>query len=381
MNKSKTIIISGGGSGGHIYPALAVASELEKADPQVKIVLVGAQRGLEREIFSKTSYKSYFIPVGQLHSSVGKLKQIWSVIKLPLCFLQSFFIVLKHNPKAVLGVGGYASGPVCLAARLLNIQTFIWEGNATPGITNKILGRFKVTPFLVFEEASKYFKKTKPVITGVPVRCELEKPWTLKNQILLKNQTPATFNEKTKSIEKDKDFCVLFVGGSQGAKIFNETLPELVKSYDLKNIKIIHQTGLKNHNEVLKSYGDFLNSKVEVLAYLDPIRDYYQQADLIVSRCGAGAVNELSLLEKPSVLVPFPKASDDHQAKNALALEKSNAAVVILEKDFNAKNIFEKIQSLKNKPFELELLSTNIKSALKRGAREEIAKYILESIK
>ena len=360
----KTVIITGGGSGGHIYPALAVASELEKTDSSVKVVLVGAKRGLERKIFSETSYKSYFIPVGQLHSSVGRLKQIWSLIKMPLCFLQSIFIILKHKPKAVFGVGGYASGSLCLAARFFNVKTFVWEGNATPGITNKILGRFKVKPFLVFEEASKFFKKTEPVITGVPVRAELEE-----------------VNQSNSKEQPDEEFCVLFVGGSQGARVFNSVLPELVKNYDLQNIKIIHQTGLNNYNEVLKSYGDSKRANVEVLAYLDPIRKYYQQADLVVSRSGAGAVNELSLLEKPCVLVPFPKASDDHQAKNALALQNSHSAVVILEKDFNAQVLYEKIVSLKNSPSELKQLSVNIKSALKRGAREEIAKCILESIK
>lgn len=363
MKNKKTIIITGGGSGGHIYPALAVATELKRLDSLVDVVLVGAQRGLERKIFSETSYKSYFIPVGQLHSSVGRLKQIWSLIKMPFCFLLSMYIVLKHKPKAVLGVGGYASGPLCLAARFFGVKTFVWEGNATPGITNKILGRFNVTPFLVFEEASKFFKKTKPIITGVPVRAELEE------------------FEVSHLTKGNSDFCVLFVGGSQGARVFNSVLPELVKNYDLKDIKVIHQTGLKNYDEVLSSYGAPLNSNVEVLAYLDPIRTYYQKADLVVSRSGAGAVNELSLLEKPSILVPFPKASDDHQAKNALALEKSKSSVVILEKDFNAKVLFEKIQSLKNSPSELKQLSVNIKSALKRGAREEIAKCILESIK
>ena len=248
--KNKTICLTGGGSGGHIYPALAIAEELSAIHPDVKIVLIGAKRGLEKTIFKKTSYKSYFLPVGQLHSSVGRLTQMWSLVKIPYCFLKSFFILLKHRPLAVMGVGGYASGPLCLTSVFLKIPTYVWEGNATPGVTNKILGRFKVLPFLVFKEASKYFKKVEPILTGVPVRKNLEET-SLKSKLLAEE---TSLTSDTAPLLENKRFRVLFVGGSQGARIFNETLPEYVKTFGLDGFHFTHQTGLKNFESVMKNY-------------------------------------------------------------------------------------------------------------------------------
>ena len=359
-NKRKpTICLTGGGSGGHIYPALAIAEELEAQNNDINIILVGAKRGLEKDLFKKTKYKSYYLPVGQLHSSVGRFKQIWSLIKMPYCFLLSLLILLKHKPSIVMGVGGYASGPLCLISLMLGIPTFVWEGNATPGVTNRILGRFKITPFLVFERAKKYFKKVKPIITGVPVRKDLE----------IKTET---------SGKKEGVFNVLFVGGSQGARVFNETLPKLSSEYDLGGFQIVHQTGLKNHKEVLSLYGETKKDNIDVLPYLDPIRDFYVNADVVVSRSGAGAVNELSLLGKASVLVPFPKASDNHQKTNAESLVSEKSALMIEESDFNAKKLYEVLTRLRDDPGHLKDLSVNIQKSLKRGAREEIAAHLLK---
>ena len=363
MAKKKTLCLTGGGSGGHIYPALAIAEEIESQSPDVEIILVGAKRGLEKSLFKKTKYKSYFLPVGQLHSSVGRLKQFWSLLKMPYCFLLSLWILLWQRPSVVMGVGGYASGPLCLMSNLLGIPTYVWEGNATPGVTNRILGKFKITPFLVFKEASIYFKKIKPIMTGVPVRKALEDK-----------------AEQKKNSESDKDFNVLFVGGSQGAKIFNEILPKLSKDFDLSGVQVVHQTGLKNYESVLSDYGEDKKSNVEVLAYLDPIRDYYLNADVVVSRSGAGAVNELSLLGKPSILIPFPKASDNHQHKNAEALVMQNAAILIDETDFTAKKINDVLLALRDDPSHLKDLGVNIQKSLKRGAREEIAAHLLKHL-
>lgn len=360
MSKKKTICLTGGGSGGHIYPALAIAEELELLDPELEMILVGAKRGLERKLFKKTKYKSYFLPVGQLHSSVGRLKQIWSLVKMPFCFLISFWILLKHKPSVVMGVGGYASGPLCIVSVFLKIPTFVWEGNATPGVTNRILGKFKITPFLVFEEASKFFKKVKPITTGVPVRKALE--------------SVETQNTKKPS----KLFNVLFVGGSQGARIFNDTLPELSKNYSLEPFRIIHQTGFKNYEQVLKDYGSNKKDNIEVLSYLDPIREFYVNADLVVSRSGAGAVNELSLLGKASILVPFPKASDDHQMKNAEALVSKKSAILLKEEDFTAEKLNDLLVGLREDPSQLSALSANIQKSLKRGAREQIAAHLFK---
>lgn len=358
-----TYFITGGGSGGHIYPALAVADEIKERQPEAKIILVGSRRGLEKNIFNKTDYKSYFLPVGQLHSSVGRLKQIWSLIKMPYCFLVSLFLLLRYRPKFVFGVGGYASGPLGVMSSLMGVKTYIWEGNATPGITNRLLGRFNTTPFLVFPEAAKYFKKSKAIITGVPIRKSLEAP-------------------QLKSDQSSDKFSVLFVGGSQGAKVFNDVVPELIKDQDpnLDGVHIIHQTGLKNYEAVKAVYPS--SQKVvsfEVLAYLDPIRDYYLAADLIVTRAGAGAVNEISMLGKPSLLVPFPKASDDHQRQNAVSMVSKGAAKMLEEKDFNLETLKKEILSLKKNPDMLHSLGLSAGQVLPKGAREKIADHLLSN--
>lgn len=361
-----TYLITGGGSGGHIYPALAVADEIMLKSPDSKIILVGARRGMERKLFAKTNYKSYFLPVGQLHSSVGRWKQFVSLCFLPFCFLQSLYICLRYKPKAVLGVGGYASGPVGVVSSVLGIPTYVWEANATPGVTNRILGRFKTTPLLVFPEAAKYFKKNKPVMTGLPVRLEMEEE---AGDVL--------------KMVKGSFMRVLFVGGSQGARIFNEVVPKLLYKYkdELSGFHFTHQTGLKNYEEVLKTY-EILKIEEDqkffrVLPYLDPIKSHYNLADLIVCRSGASTVVELSVMEKPSILVPFPKASDDHQRTNAQSMVNKGASLMIEEASFTAETLFEELLSLKENPDKLLRLSKASKSAFPLGAREKIADILL----
>ncbi len=355
-----TYLITGGGSGGHIYPALAVADEIKLRKPEARIILVGAKRGMERKLFAKTDYKSYFLPVGQLHSSVGRRKQLISILLMPFCFIQSFFLLLMYRPKAVLGVGGYASGPLGVMACVLRIPTYIWEANATPGITNRILGKFNTIPLLVFPEAAKFFKKNDPVMTGLPVRMEMEEGLS-----------------KDQSVGKKGKITVLFVGGSQGAKVFNETVPALIKECGekLQGFHFIHQTGLKNYEETIAKYP--VKHGVEVLPYLDPIKAYYEAADLIVCRSGASTVVELSVMGKPSILVPFPKASDNHQKTNAESMVKKGAAMMLEEAQFDVATLCEELLSIKENPAKLSKISDACKIAFPLGAREKIADIML----
>jgi len=357
----KTYIITGGGSGGHIYPALAVADEIIERDPSSRIILVGAKRGMERRLFLKTKYKAYFLPVGQLHSSVGKLKQIWSLIRLPWCFLISLYVILRYRPKAVLGVGGYASGPLGMVSSLLGVPTYVWEANATPGVTNRILGKFNTVPFLVFERAAKFFKKNQAIMVGLPIRKEFETK-------LKAEQEPKTKGKMN----------VLFVGGSQGARIFNEVLPEFVGKYGdkLNEIHLVHQTGLKNYESTLKKYKT-LDNGVEVLAYLDPIMEFYAAADLVVCRSGASTVVELSIMNKPALFVPFPKASDDHQKSNAVSVVEKGAALMIEEAEFNADTLAEAVLSLQKNPDRLESLKRASTNLFPLGARQKIAEILM----
>jgi len=358
----KTYFITGGGSGGHIYPALAVADEIMELDSSARIVLIGAKRGMERKLFSKTNYKAYFLPVGQLHSSVGRLKQIWSLLRLPFCFLMSFYLILRYRPKAVIGVGGYASGPVGMASSLMGVPTYVWEANATPGVTNRILGKFNTIPLLVFEKASRYFKKNKAILVGLPVRKVFEETVQVSS---------------TKKLGK---LNVLFVGGSQGARIFNDVLPAFVEKYGdkLEGVQLVHQTGLKNYDETLKKYKNLEEKEgLEVLAYLDPIMDYYAAADLVVCRSGASTVVELSILQKPALFVPFPRAADDHQKSNATSVVEKGAALMIEEAEFNPDTLAEAILSLQKNPDRLESLKKASVDLFPAGARQKIAEIVM----
>jgi UDP-N-acetylglucosamine--N-acetylmuramyl-(pentapeptide) pyrophosphoryl-undecaprenol N-acetylglucosamine transferase len=360
----KTYLITGGGSGGHIYPALAVADEIMEREPSSRIILVGAKRGMERKLFSQTKYRSYFLPVGQLHSSVGRLTQVWSLMRLPFCFLISVYLVLRFRPKAVFGVGGYASGPLGMISSLLGVPTYVWEANATPGVTNIILGRFNTVPFLVFEKAAKFFKKNKAIMVGLPIRKDFE--------LKVANQSKSVSGSKMN---------ILFVGGSQGAQIFNDVLPVFVDKYGDKidNVQLVHQTGLKNYESTLKKYKNQMNAKivVEVLAYLDPIMDYYAAADLVVCRSGASTVVELSIMKKPALFVPFPKASDGHQKSNAISVVEKGAALMIEEADFNPDTLAEAILSLQKNPGRLESLKSASADLFLLGARQKIAKILM----
>jgi len=356
----KTYIITGGGSGGHIYPALAVANEIKETEPSSRIVLVGAKRGMERKLFAQTAYKAYFLPVGQLHSSVGRLKQIWSLIRLPFCFVISLYLVLRYRPHAVLGVGGYASGPVGMVSSLLGVKTYVWEANATPGVTNRVLGKFNTVPLLVFEKAARFFKKNKAVMVGLPVRKAFEAKVS-----------------RADSLADSGEMNVLFVGGSQGARVFNEILPKFVEKYgdQLGSVRLVHQTGLKNFEETKASYTNF--DGVEVLAYLDPIMDYYAAADLVVCRSGASTVVELSIMNKPALFVPFPKASDDHQKSNAVSVVDQGAALMIEEAEFTVDTLAEAVLSLQKNPARLENLKKASCDLFPLGARQSIAKIIM----
>ncbi len=357
-------IITGGGTGGHIYPALAVANEIKMQDSNARIILIGARRGLEKSLFFEAGFKSHFIPVGQFHSSVGRWTQLKTLLLLPICFLMSFWFLVKYRPKAVLGVGGYASAPVCVLSSILGFKTYVWEANATPGLSNKVVGKFKAVPLLVFKEAKKFFKSKEAKIVGLPVRQGLDgvadKPLLSEAEKLKKNQNK---------------FAVLFVGGSQGASVFNKLVPDL--SEMMPEVHFIHQTGLKNYESTKSKY--YSDTTSEVLAYLDPIKEFYERADLVVCRSGASTLVELSNLGKPCLLIPFPKSSDDHQVKNAQSLVDKGAALMLKEEDVTLESLKSSLEDLVNNEDKLSKMKEAFLGTFPSGAREEIASILMNS--
>lgn len=356
--KLKRILLSGGGTGGHIYPALALADEFKKQNPQADIRFVGSARGLESKIIPDKGYPLYRLNIGPLHSSVGRKEQIKTLISMPFVFLHCLWILIVFRPQRVMGFGGYASGPIVFMASILFFKTSIWEANVQPGMANKILSQFVKRCYVVFEESLKFFPTDKTKCFGYPVRQDFDQRYEImmyeqkrNDEAQLHQQHQNSSNEVSKNNQSSYELKILVFGGSQGAKVFNQLIP-IVASQN-PNLHFTLQTGLKNHSqtleaiEKLKSTHSFSNLKV--LPFLDPIMDYYINSDVVICRSGAGALAELSALGAQCLFVPFAFASDNHQYKNALALSQRGAAALIEEKNFSIDSINEFLNSFRHK--------------------------------
>ncbi len=307
---ARTFLIAAGGTGGHLYPGLAVADELRRRDPAVRVVFAGTARGLETRIVPRSGYPLELLPILPLNG-VGLARLLLGLLVLPGGLLRSALLLRRLRPHAVLGVGGYAGGPIVLVAALLGVRTVILEPNAIPGFTNRMLWPFVEAAACAWEEA-KAFYGAKGVLTGNPVRAAF-----------------AALPRK----ESAGVASLLVFGGSQGSRVLNEAmvraLPQLPGP---ERLRIVHQTGKAAHQGVAAAYGQ-AGRAAEVAPYLDDMESRFAQADLVVSRSGATTCAELQAAGKPAVLVPFAKAADDHQRRNAQAMAAKGAAVMVEEKD------------------------------------------------
>lgn len=356
----KVIMIAGGGTGGHIYPGIAIAKALQKQDPSVEIHFVGTSQGLETKIVPKENFPLHCIAGGKLNFSGNPILKLKTLVKLPLGMLQAFGLILKHKPQFVLGVGGFASGPFLLAASFLGKQTAIWEPNAYPGMANRWLSPFVKKCFLVFEESKNLLKNSKAFVFGMPVRSEMEKKAIA---------APRT----------DTKFHLLHYGGSQGSRIIGRTLCEALKLGGdwTQNLKVVHQTGATDHKDFLERYKGY-EHLVEIHEFIYNMPDFYEWADVVVCRGGASTLNELAAFGLPAIIIPLP-AADGHQEKNAEMLVKANAARMILQKDLTAERLIQEIQALRQDSALRETLKQNIKKFHRPQAAEAIAKAILET--
>jgi UDP-N-acetylglucosamine--N-acetylmuramyl-(pentapeptide) pyrophosphoryl-undecaprenol N-acetylglucosamine transferase len=313
---ARTILIAAGGTGGHLFPGIAVADELKARDPQTRVVFVGTPRGLEGRLVPQAGYELEMLPILPLNG-VGLVRMLQGVAALPLAMLKAVQLVRRHKPAAVLGVGGYAGGPTVLAAAMLGIPTVVLEPNAKPGFTNRVLKPFVRHAACSYEEARREFG-TKGVVTGNPVRggfAKLAPKWHVP---------PLT---------------LLAFGGSQGARIINKTLAAALPLLPGRDqVRIVHQTGPASLDEAAAAY-KAAGREAEVLAFLDDMQARFAQADLVLCRSGATTAAELTAAGKASVLVPFALAADDHQRSNARALEAAGAARMIEEKDLTPERL------------------------------------------
>jgi len=357
-------VIAGGGTGGHLFPGIAMAEELVARNSENQVLFVGTKRGIEAREVPKAGFRLELIDVTGLKGK-GVGARLAGMSKLPWALLRSLRILRRFRPKVVLGVGGYASGPVLLAARLLRIPTAILEQNAAPGITNRILGKVVRLVFTAFPEAGGFFPARKVRQLGNPIR-----------RSLLDN-----FLKPHPRDEQDR-FSLLVIGGSQGAHAINLILPEAIECLPAAlsaRTRILHQTGARDRASVAQRYAELEHSrdaapKVEVVDFISDMSAAYGWASLVVARAGASTLAELTVCRRASILIPFAAAADDHQTKNAAALAQSGAAVVIREADLTADRLAQEIGTLAQAPERIALME----QASARLGRPEAAREIGE---
>ena len=321
------LVIAGGGTGGHLFPGVAIAEELRARHPDAVITFVGTKRGIEARVLPDLGWPLELIEVSGL-KTVGTLGTIRGLFRLPRALWQARRVVKKLAPDAVIGVGGYASGPVVLMARMRGVPTAICEQNSIPGFTNKILGRVARVVFLSFEESKRFFKPKKIVMSGNPVRRDLVQK--------LLGTTPSV-NERVN---------VLVCGGSQGAVAVNELASQaLVALAKTIPVGITHQTGEKDLAATQQRYADG-GVTAECHAFIKDMAAAYQRADIIIGRAGATTVAELAIAGKPAVFIPYPFAADNHQAINAREMADAGAALSFKQSELTADKLADALRPL-----------------------------------
>jgi UDP-N-acetylglucosamine--N-acetylmuramyl-(pentapeptide) pyrophosphoryl-undecaprenol N-acetylglucosamine transferase len=320
------IIIAGGGTGGHLFPGIAIAEEFLRRDQTSSILFVGTKKGLEQKVLGDMGFNLQSLDVEGIKGR-GIIKALGALLKIPRSLVESYRLIRQFCPDIVIGVGGYASGPAVVTACLMGIKTAIAEQNALPGITNRILGRIADRIFLAYPESKKWFPERKTIVSGNPVR--------------------AAFLSGIREAEKRTGkFMLLIFGGSQGARGINtavlDSLPYLTKIKD--KLKIIHQTGSADIDSLSAHYRSRAMD-ADVLPFIMDMACAFRSADLIICRAGATSIAEITASGKAAILIPFPHAVNDHQTKNAEALTKAGAAVLIPEKGISGKILAETIEN------------------------------------
>jgi len=324
------VLIAAGGTGGHIYPGIALAQEIMRRDANAKVLFVGTARGLETRLVPKAGFDLSLIDSAGL-KNVGLVARVRGLVVLPKSFLSAWQVIREFRPDVVIGAGGYVSGSVVMTASLLRRPTMVMESNALPGWTNRQLARFVDRAAVSFTQSLPYCRG-KGVVTGNPVRREF-------------------FEIPTK--QREAKFSVLVFGGSQGAHAINEAmmaaLPELASLSE--TLRITHQTGVVDFEQVKNAYaGAGWDENADVRAYIDDMMTSFAAADLVICRAGATTTAELIAAGKAAIMVPFPFAADDHQRKNAEALEAGGAARMILQQNLSGPRLAQEISELARAP-------------------------------
>ena len=328
------VLVEGGGTGGHLYPGIAIAEEVKTATGG-EAVFVGTARGLETRLVPAAGFPLELVKVSGL-KRMGAGGLLRGLLRLPGAFLESARILRRHRPDVVLGVGGYASGPLVFAAALLGYPTAIQEQNSLPGFTNRVLGRVVRRVFVAFDDAAARFARRKVRYAGNPVR-----------RSFLDRVAAAA------PAQQQQGNAIVILGGSQGSRAVNELASGMVRVLDARGRlpPVIHQTGSDQFDEMQVNYAALgYEGRVDVRAYIDDMPAVLGKAALCVARAGALTLAELAIMRRPAILIPLPTAADDHQTMNALAFERAGAAVLLPQAEASATRLADLVDEILREP-------------------------------
>lgn len=359
--KGLRLIIAGGGTGGHIFPGLAVGKEILKRHPASEVLFVTGDRKIEGDILKDAGIRRVSITVEGIKGR-GLMKTLRAALKLPCGFFQSLSVIKRFSPDIVLGVGGYSAGPVCLAARIMGIRTAIHEQNSYPGVTNRLLSRFADRVFVSFMDSGKYFPEGKVRVTGNPIRASF-----------------ITCAEGEKG--RAGRFTILVTGGSQGASAINGVFIAALKRIREKGLDplVIHQTGQADFENAVQAYRDN-GLEGDIKPFIQDMPAAYGKADIVIGRAGAGTVFELAAMGKPSILIPYPHAADDHQTCNARMLSDAGGAIMIPQDELDPDRLAGVLAGFMEDRGPLEKMAVEAGKTARPDAARDIADQIEEMI-
>jgi UDP-N-acetylglucosamine--N-acetylmuramyl-(pentapeptide) pyrophosphoryl-undecaprenol N-acetylglucosamine transferase len=358
------ILVAGGGTGGHVNPAIAMANNLRTKYPDAEFLFVGSKHGLENDLVPKEGYKIARIPVKGF-SRKGFFSKIWPYMVLVAGMVKSFFIYLKFRPDMAFGTGGYASGPILFWTSLFKVPTLIHEANVLPGITNRMLTSRADITAICFPESKEYLKKAKRIeLTGNPIRKKILKAGRSSSRAALELGID--------------DKLVVLMGGSQGAKPINDAAVEMLRDiYKDGDFKLIFAPG-KRHYVAVSSVVNNKFENVEIPSYIYDADIVYSAADLIVNRAGASTISEIAALGVPSILIPSPYVAENHQEKNAKTLEENGGCIMLRDRELSGQVLYDNIRSIIDDDERLMAMRKAAASVGIRDASEKLEKLFDE---
>jgi UDP-N-acetylglucosamine--N-acetylmuramyl-(pentapeptide) pyrophosphoryl-undecaprenol N-acetylglucosamine transferase len=364
-NRDNRVVIAGGGTGGHLFPGVAVVEAIKELDPTVDIAFVGTEKGIEARVVPELGYNLELVDVPTLKGG-GLTGWASGLSKLPFSGLASMSTFKKLNPGLVISVGGYAAGPFTMLSSVRGVPTALMEQNSVPGMTNKLLGRVVDRAFLTFESSAKFFDGVRCDVVGNPVRRDL-----LELAEVFTYEAP----------EEGEPFNILVIGGSGGAASLNGDLPAaLVGLEELgSHVRVRHQCGRGRQDELAGRYDGF-RGEVEVTEFIDDMAAAYDWCDLLICRAGASTIAEVLVLGIPAVYVPFPGAADDHQTKNAREIAEAGAGVTIPDDEIGSARATRLLAGLIRNPVSLENLSRKARSMGRPNAARCVAEACLDML-